>query len=458
MEIKLTSYGATEEVTGSCHLLNIDGYRILVDCGMWQGDWENYRKNWNKFLFDPQNIDAVILTHAHLDHCGRLPKLYAGGYNGPIYATDATIDLAKIVLEDSYFIMDEKAFRKKMPKIYSQADVHKALKSFVPLNYYAQQDLTPDISFKLHNAGHILGSSIVEIKANNKTIVFSGDIGGQNMPLVKDVDIIKEADYVICEGTYGDRIHHDTKTRDQELIRAVQRATLNRSTLLITIFALERTQNILKVLNDYYETHIDFKVPVFLDSPMATQATKIYKKHLDYLNDDAQDDMKRDKDIFDFPHLKITNHIRKSKEINTVHPPKIIMAGSGMMEGGRMIHHLSQYIGDKNNNILFMGFQVPGTLGHKILNGAFNFDYYGRKIQVKAVADQIDGFSAHADQNALIKWLKGFKNPKQILLVHGNKTILEKFAIIIAGELDFDTNILKFNNSIILSTRGGVNK
>ena len=255
MEIKLTSYGATEEVTGSCHLLNIDGYRILVDCGMYQGSWDNYVKNWDGFLFDPKNIDAVILTHAHLDHCGRLPKLYAKGYNGPIYATGATIDLAKIVLEDSYFITNEKAFRKKMPKMYRQADVNKTMQSFVPLNYYQKQDLNPDISFKLHNAAHILGSSIVEIKAGNKTIVFSGDIGSEDMPLVKDIDIIKQADYVICEGTYGDRIHHDTKTRDKELIKAVQRATLNHSTLLIAIFALERTQNILKVLNDYYESH-----------------------------------------------------------------------------------------------------------------------------------------------------------------------------------------------------------
>lgn len=450
MEIKLTSYGATEEVTGSCHLLNIDGYRILVDCGMYQGSWDNYVKNWDGFLFDPKNIDAVILTHAHLDHCGRLPKLYAKGYNGPIYATGATIDLAKIVLEDSYFITNEKAFRKKMPKMYRQADVNKTMQSFVPLNYYQKQDLNPDISFKLHNAAHILGSSIVEIKAGNKTIVFSGDIGSEDMPLVKDIDIIKQADYVICEGTYGDRIHHDTKTRDKELIKAVQRATLNHSTLLIAIFALERTQNILKVLNDYYESHLDFNVPVFLDSPMAATATQTYKKHLDYLNEDAQDDMKRDKDIFDFPHLKITNHIRQSKEINTVPPPKIIMAGSGMMEGGRMIHHLSQYIGDKNNNILFMGFQVPGTLGHKILNGVFDFDYYGRKIPVKAVADQIDGFSAHADQTALLHWLKGFNQPKKILLNHGDKEVLAKFATVIKDKLNFETEVIKYNSPLIL--------
>lgn len=450
MDIKLTSYGAAEEVTGSCHLLNIDGYRILIDCGLWQGDWENYSRNFEPFLFDPKSLNAVILTHAHLDHCGRLPKLYSDGYNGPIFATPATIDLTKIVLEDSYFIMDEKSFRKKLPKFYKQSDLLKTNKSFIPIKYYQNQSLAPDISFTFHNAGHILGSAIIEIKAGSKKIIFSGDIGGQNMPLVKDVDAISEADYVICEGTYGDRNHHDVKTRNQQLLSALSKAALNKSTLLITIFAIERTQDILKVLNDYYESHIDFKVPVFLDSPMAASATKIYKKYLSDLNDDAQDDLKRDKDIFQFPHLKIANHVRQSKEINNITPPKIIMAGSGMMEGGRMLHHLAKYISDPKNQILFMGFQVPGTLGYEILNGAFHFDYYGQKIPIKAVTEQIDGFSAHADQKALIKWLKNFKTAKKILLAHGYKPNLEKFAIIIAEDMKRPVEILKYNKSIIL--------
>lgn len=450
MNIKLTSYGASEEVTGSCHLLNIDGYRILVDCGMWQGNWENYSKNWDNFLFSPQELDAVILTHAHLDHCGRLPKLYAGGYNGPIFATPATIDLAKIVLEDSYFIMDEKAFRKKLPRLYKQTDLNKTLKSFVPLNYHQEQKLTPDISVKLYNAAHILGAATVAIKAGTKTIAFSGDIGSQDMPLVKDIDVIADADYLICEGTYGDRIHHDKKTRDQKLLQAVQRTALNKSTLLITIFAVERTQDVLEVLNNYYEKHLDFSIPVFLDSPMAAQATKIYKKYLDLLNPETQNTLRRDRDIFDFPHLKITNQIRQSKMINRVPNPKIILAGSGMMEGGRMIHHLAQYISDRNNQILFMGYQVPGTLGHHILNGSFDFDYFGQKIPIKAATDQIDGFSAHADQESLLRWIKTFKKLKKIFLVHGDKPNLEKFAIIINKDIGLEANVQKYNVPITL--------
>lgn len=451
MNIKLTSYGAAEEVTGSCHLLNIDGFRILVDCGMWQGSWENYAKNWDNFLFSPADVDAVILTHAHLDHCGRLPKLYQGGYRGKIFATPPTIELSRIVLEDSSKIMQEKAWRKKLPLLYSTQDLNKTYNSFAPLHYYEKKQLAPEIGFTLHNAGHILGSSIVEIKAGNKTIIFSGDIGGQNMPLVKDIDYLSDADYVICESTYGDRIHEDLKTRDQQLLQAVQRVTSNNSTLLITIFAIERTQDILKVLNDYYESHLDFNVPVYLDSPMAIDATRIYEQELSYLNDDAQADLKRDRDIFRFPHLKITNNIRASKQINNVRPPKIIMAGSGMMEGGRMIHHLAHYANDPKNHILFMGYQVPGTLGHKILQGNFDFDYYGRKVPIRAGTDQIDGFSAHADQTALIKWLRAFKKSPQVLLVHGDKEVLKTFAASIDKQLNFATIVMESNKNICLT-------
>ncbi|MCD4760303.1 MBL fold metallo-hydrolase [bacterium] len=451
MNIKLTSFGGVEEVTGSCHLLNIDGYRLMVDCGMFQGSWENYLKNWDKFLFDAKNIDAVILTHAHLDHCGRLPKLYASGYKGKVYATPPTIQLAQIVLDDSYYIMNEKAFKKHLPKLYTLNDTQSVYKNWVPTDYYQEIKLANKISFKIHNAGHILGSGVVEIKINGQTLVFSGDLGGEDMPLVKDIDYLKNADYIICESTYGDRIHEDTKTRDQQLLEAVQRVTINNSTLLITIFALERTQDILKVLNDFYETHLDFNVPVFLDSPMAARATEIYEHNLKYLNQEAQDDLKKDNDIFSFPHLKITNNIRKSKKINTVQPPKIIMAGSGMAEGGRMIHHLARYLNDPKNNVLFMGYQVPGTLGHKILNGSFDFNYYGRNIPIKAVVDQIDGFSAHGDQTALLKWLKSFQNPQQVILTHGDKTVLDHFSNKIKKNLGFETLIMKINHPINLS-------
>lgn len=448
--IKLTSFGATQEVTGSCHLLKVDNYRLLIDCGFWQGGEENYRRNWEKFDFDPASINAVILTHAHLDHCGRLPRLIAGKYQGKIYATSPTIKLTKIILKDNFQIMNEKAKIYKLPMLHASTDLNKLNESWEVVKYYELVKLTDNISFKIHQAGHILGAGIIELLVGDKTIVFSGDIGTEHMPLVKDIDYLTKADYVIIEGTYGNRQHEHVNNRNAKLIKAVQRVTLNKSTLLISIFAIERTQDILKVLNDYYESHLDFRVPVFLDSPMATEATRVYQAEIHQLNAEVQTALKTDSDIFSFPHLTITNQIRKSKTINHVPPPKIILAGSGMAEGGRIIHHLAQYANNPRNNILFMGFQVPGTLGHRLMEGGFDFDYYGQKIPVKAVIDQIDGFSAHADQTALLKWLGQFKNPKQVFLVHGNKEVLEEFSNVINTKLKFDTDIVKYNTPIQL--------
>lgn len=448
--IKLTSFGATEEVTGSCHLLEIDNYKLLIDCGLFQGDFDNYLKNWDEWLFNPKNVDAVILTHAHLDHCGRLPKLYAGGFRGKVYATPPTIQLADVVLEDSYFIMAQKAFRRHLPKLYTPQDLQKTKNSFVATDYYQTTRLNNNINFTFHDAGHILGSSIVELKIGNKTIVFSGDIGGQNMPLVKNIDYLTKADYVITESTYGDRNHEEEDVRDTRLLELVKKVTAKNSTLLIAIFAIERTQDILKVLNDYYESHLDFNVPVYLDSPMAYKATQIYKKNIKYLNEASQKSLVEDNDIFSFPQLKISNTIRQSKKINSVPPPKIIMAGSGMLEGGRMIHHLAHYLKNEKNQILFVGYQVPGTLGHKILDGAFHFDYYGKKSPIRAAVDQIDGFSAHADQKALLNWVSHFKKPKKILLSHGNLKALQTFSQLITDKLGYQNEILKLNNTIEL--------
>ncbi len=447
-DVKLTSWGATEEVTGSCHLLKINNYRLLIDCGLWQGSWESYLKNWDEFGFDPSSLDAVILTHAHLDHCGRLPKLYAQGYKGKVYTTEPSIKLAQIVLKDNYHITQEKARYHKLPQLYSLSDLNKV--DWQAVNYYQTIQLGDDISFSIHNAGHILGAGIIELKIGGRIIVFSGDIGGENMPLVKDVDYLKKADYVITESTYGNRLHEDLKDRNEKLLEAVKRTVVNNSTLLISIFAIERTQDILKVLNDYYENHLDFNVPVFLDSPMAASATRIYKQSIKYLNQAAQDTLNTDNDLFNFPHLKITNQVRKSKQINAVAPPKIIMAGSGMAEGGRVLHHLARYVKDAKNTILFIGFQVPGTLGHKLINGTFNFDYYGKSVPIKAAVDQIDGFSAHADQAALLKWLGSFKKPKKVFLSHGNKEVMEEYAKTIQAKLKFDTLILKKGESIKL--------
>jgi len=450
-QIKLTSYGATGEVTGSCHLLEVNHYKILIDCGLFQGDEENYWKNWREFNFCPEELNAVILTHAHLDHCGRLPKLYDQKYKGKVYATDATRQIAQIILKDSVHIMYEKSAKHRLKPLYSTNAFNQLNRLWQTIDYYQPQPLNSKISFTFYQAGHILGAAIVEIKGENQTIIFTGDIGSENMPLVQNIDYFDRADYVIMEGTYGNRNHEDKKIRNEKLLEAVKRITIKNSTLLIPLFAVERTQDVLKILNDYYESHLDFNVPVFLDSPLATEATRIYQRHLNLLNAEAQETLKTDRDIFSFPHLKITSHIRQSKQINSVPPPKIILAGSGMAEGGRIIHHLARYASRPENNILFMGFQVPGTLGYKILNGAFAFDYYNKSIAIKSVVGQIDGFSTHADQNELLKWLGKFTGkPKKVFLVHGNQEILEEFSKIVKKNLKITAEVVKNNHSIIL--------
>jgi metallo-beta-lactamase family protein len=451
MAIKLTSYGAAREVTGSCHLLNINSFRIVVDCGLWQGSEESYLKNWEHFCFDAKDIDAVILTHAHLDHCGRLPKLFANKYKGKIYLTPPTAKLAKIILDDNLKITLQKSSQMKLPVLYSPADLSKTYTAFEIVDYYKPTKLSSDINFTFHNAGHILGSAFVEIKAKDKTIVFSGDIGGEDMPLVKDIDYLDKADWIVCESTYGDRLHEDLASRDKKLIEAVQRVTSNNSTLMIAVFAIERTQDILEVLNNYYENHLDFKVPIFLDSPMASRATEVYKQYTSYFKDEAQNILKTDRDLFDFPHLTVTNQSRDSKKINSLPPPKIILAGSGMLEGGRMMHHLAHYMNVAKNHLLLTGFQVPGTVGHKVLNGATHFNYYDHSIQIKAAVDQIDGFSAHGDQAAMLKWLGAFgKSPQKILLTHGHGQAFEIFAQEIKNQLKLSAEIVEVNKTIVL--------
>lgn len=449
-KITLTSYGATQEVTGSCHLLNVDGFRLLIDCGLYQGDLNNYFKNWEEFGFSAKNINAVILTHAHLDHCGRLPKLIKEGFQGKIYTTPPTAKLVEIVLADNLKIMAEKIAHTKYQPLYSATDLANTYKKFLPVEYGQNFKINENTSFTFHQAGHILGAAIVKLKIFGKTIIFTGDIGSENMPLVKNIEYFDQADYVIMESTYGDRLHAQVKNRDAVLLQAIQRVTTQNSTLVMSEFAIERAQNILKVLNDYYEKHLDFRVPVYLDSPMADVVTKVYKKYTSYFNDSVQDDLKRDRDIFDFPHLKITSESRFSKNINTAMPPKIILAGSGMADGGRIIHHLAQYASDPKNYILFMGFQVPGTLGHRFINGAFDFSYHGKKIPIHCAVDQIDGFSAHADQAGLMKWVGHFQNQPKIFLIHGNPEAMNILAQKINTELKLKADILLRQTSVEL--------
>ncbi len=431
MEIEFL--GAAGIVTGSCHKITVNGISCLLDCGMYQGGRETTKKNYLPFAFDPKKINAVILSHAHIDHSGLIPKLYRDGFRGIIYCTKATKDLCRIMLEDSADIHEREAVydnrrleREGLPlrqPLYEKKDARGCMTLFKSVNYDDITKVSPGVKVILRDAGHILGSAIVEISATeNKTtkkIVFSGDLGKLNTPIIKDPTFIKEADYVLMESTYGGRIHEQVKERKNILLSIIKKNYESGGRLMIPSFAIERTQEIIYTLNDFTEKGMLPKESVYVDSPLATKATEVFTRHPECYDKETRDLIARNDNPFDFPRLRYTQSVRESKKLNTINEPCIIIAGSGMCTGGRMKHHLKNHLDEKNSTLLFVGYQGRGTLGRKIRDGAKKVKIYGKWYDVKVNIESIGGFSAHADHNMLAKWARKFKNQPKIFLVHG---------------------------------------
>lgn len=419
--MKIIFLGANREVTGSCYFLESDGTKILIDCGLFQGGRFSEEKNYDDFDFNPAKLDYVVLTHAHLDHCGRLPKLISHGFTGKIFATNPTIDLAEIVMKDSAEIIEEEAVLNNHPPLITTTDVLKTLPHFQAIEYRQEVSLGKNINFQLKDAGHILGSAIVEINVNGKTIVFSGDLGNPPVPILRPMENIQGADYLVIESTYGDRVHEDYRTREVLLKKAILEVIAKKGTLLIPAFALERTQEILYELDRLIENKKIPQIPVFLDSPMGIEATRIFKKYPKYYNREAKDLLSRDNDFFRFPNLTFTGTVSESKKINNVPNPKIIIAGSGMMHGGRILFHAQRCLGNPQNFLLIVGFQVKNSLGRKILEGAKIVNILGQDIEIRAKVKAIGAYSAHADQEQLLSWINEIKKrkPKSIFITHG---------------------------------------
>ena len=438
----VVSYGAAEVVTGSCHLFNIEGGpNILIDCGMFQGREED--RNYGPFDFDPSEVDYLLVTHAHLDHVGRIPKLVKEGFTGVIYATKATRDLAEVILLDSAKIMKEdfltnykKAQRRGKEgdvtaPLYDENDVEEALE----LTWYYPEY---DQSFTLHegvdvtyrNAGHILGSAFIEImyqeRGVQQTIVFSGDIGNDNDMVLPDLDKCTHANYLYVESTYGDRDHQSAEISTTEFKRVIIDTMKNWGNVLIPSFAVERTQELLCIPKEMYYRKELPKCKIFLDSPMATRATEVYRNHSDLLSQECQDIKERDGTIFDFEQLVYTLDVEASKAINDVDSRAIIIAGSGMCSGGRILHHFKNRLWNRKNSVIFVGYQAVGTLGRHIVDGARWIKIYHEDILIKANIYTINGFSAHADQSAIVKWISQMDDLHQIFLIHGeeNKQII----------------------------------
>ncbi len=458
------SFGGAETVTGSCHLLQLqNGINILVDCGMFQGLVEDH--NLKPFGFEPEGVDYLLITHAHLDHVGRIPKLLKEGFGGTIITHRSTLDLAEVVLTDSAKIQEESyetAYRKaqrrgeehSVPRpLYVQDDVRLVFQCpFIHAAYDETIRLDEGVEVVFRNAGHILDSAIIEIRFEEdgvvKTVVFSGDLGNENDLVMPRPDIPREADALFIESTYGDRNHKGIEESNEEFKRIIKETIDNNGNVLIPSFAIERTQEILCILKGMYDEGELPVCQVFLDSPMAIRATEIYKSYHEELSQCCNDYLERDGQIFDFPYLYYTLNVQDSMQINEEMARCIIIAGAGMCNGGRILQHFKHRLWDERNALVFVGYQVEGTLGRRLVDGETKIKIYHEDIIVKAKVHTINGFSAHADQNDLIEWMEGFERLEKIFLIHGEHDKQEIFRDEIEKRMGKKAHIVKYAEKI----------
>jgi metallo-beta-lactamase family protein len=402
---KLFCYGGVGTVTGANFLLEVNAHKYIIDCGLLQGVKGAEEINLEEFPYEPSEIKALFVTHAHMDHIGRIPKLVKAGFRGEIYSTPETRDIAELMLADACRIM-ERALREDGSKpLYGQADLELSLKLWKTISYDQKQDFG-DFRVRLLDAGHILGSAMWELSfPSGKKILFSGDIGNSPSPLIKPTERVEGLSYLVMDSVYGDRNHEDRATRSEKLKRILIEGIERGGAILIPVFSLERTQVILYELNNLIESKEIPSVPVFLDSPLAIRVTEIYDRISKHYNLDVQNQIKDGDNIFDFPRLKETAAVRDSREIAHVPGPKIILAGSGMSTAGRIVAHEEMYLPDPKTTLLFLGYQAPGTLGRQIEEGLKKVVINDHQIQVRAKIEKIDGYSAHADSDALVNFV-----------------------------------------------------
>ncbi len=444
MDINLTFMGAARGVTGSRNLIEANGIKLLVDCGLYQ-EHEFLHRNWEPFRCKPSELTAVLLTHAHLDHSGLLPKLVNEGFHGRVICTPATADITKIMLLDAAHVQEEDAAYKKKrhiregrrgpyPEIplYTIKDAEASLDLFAPVEYNTPVDIGSGITATFHDAGHVLGSSMIKLtvsrKGEKRSIVFSGDIGRWDRPFLHDPDVFRRTDYVVMESTYGDKAHKGPETIDDELEDIVKAAFDAGGNIIVPSFALQRTQEILYYLNNLLMAKRIPAIDVFLDSPMAIKITEVFKQYAGQLDEEMKDLVRRQRSPFDFPGLKFVQTVEESKKLNDIKGTVMIIAGSGMATGGRVKHHLANNISRPECTVLFVGYQAEGTLGRQILDGARSVRIHGQQRPVRARIEHIQGFSAHADRDELLKWLSRLSAvPRLVMINHGEVKAAESF-------------------------------
>ncbi len=500
MSIQIQFLGAVGTVTGSQFLVTAGDRRVVVDCGMFQGSPEEVARNRIPFTYEPGELDAVLLTHAHLDHCGRLPALVKGGFHGPIFATSGTADLAGIVLRDSAKLQGEAEarWRRKHPDqaeaydeelesedaaqemqedmpghlrrarprgatmtraaLYDERDVEQTVRQFHDTPYGQMVEVTPGVHATFHDAGHILGSAIIELRVSDgqeeSTIVFSGDLGRTDTPILRDPSRLSHADHVLIESTYGDREHADHEKAIGELAEAVAEVVHDRGVMLVPAFAIGRTQELVWILDDLVRTGRIPRLPLYLDSPMASRATDVYLRHPEDYDAETAKLLRSGESPLEYPGQTFTNSVEESKSIRHAARPLMVVASSGMLTGGRIMHHLKDFLPDPACTLLFIGYQGEGTLGRHLQSGGRTAHIDGGTYEVRCRIKTISGFSAHADENELAAWLGGFArdggSPQRVFVVHGDPDAAAAFAERIRRELKLEAHIPRYRETVTL--------
>jgi len=467
MEIKLNFFGAAKNVTGSCYYLEANGMRLLVDCGLYQ-ERDLKSRNWADFPVPADTIDAVLLTHAHLDHCGRLPKLVKEGFKGTVYATAASAEIANIIMLDAAHIQEEDIKHKKLrhersgktspfpyEPLYTMEDAEKVNALFNKVKYNAKVPIGEGITAEFREAGHVFGSASIRVEVEqggeSRSILFSGDVGRWDLPIMRDPFQYEHADYVLIESTYGDREHEDVADIPGELEKVINATFEAGGNVVIPSFALERTQELIYHLNLLLEEDRIPHLVAFVDSPMAIKITDVFKKHPELYDEETMEQIREGDKPCDFPGLTMSRTVDQSKSINHIKGTAIIIAGSGMCTGGRIKHHLKNNIGRPESTILFVGYQAHGTLGRIILDKPETVRIFGEEHPVRARIERIGGFSAHADRNELYRWLSSLKEPpRKVFMTHGEESAAIALQQFIAEKTGWDCVVPDYEQEVVL--------
>lgn len=459
--MKIKFQGTDRTITGSCHLLTFGGYKVLLDCGMYQGSDEIEALNREGFGFDPAEIDCLLLSHAHIDHSGRIPLLVKEGFQGRIYCTEATAELVDIMLQDSGGIQEKDAeyankhgedLDEPVVPLYTMEDAAACTEYFSTVAYDQPVRVFPELEVTFREAGHILGSAILDIRVREEgrevRLVYSGDLGCKDKQLLKDPALIDEADVVIMETTYGDRVHETGAESLRRFMEIILETARRGGSVVIPSFAVGRTQELIYELELYYESHEEHmpeldRLFVYVDSPLAERVTEVFRRNTEFFDQEAHERQRVDRQLLSFRNLVFTGSTEESKLINLDPSPKVIIASSGMCDFGRIKHHLKRYLGDRDSSIVFVGYQAEGTLGRRIVEGDRVVEIFGKMVPVKARVVSLEGFSAHGDMDDLLDWLSAFKKaPGRVFLVHGEGDSKRAFAATVKERLGFDCTVV----------------